>query len=366
MTVPQRSGGSARRVGLVAKKELRGLFSERTILLAVLLQLFIALFSSFLMVGLTSMYDPASLSGYSHFRYTVAYAGNESPLLGYLEDSPEFRVYRMDLSTAVQSLKERRLSAVIYVPDTAIDADDPVKLTFYTLNNDIQGAVVNVKMKEIFQKYERELRDARSDRLDVTPVVVRMPQASGAGFFEFVYGLLIPLLVFMPGIIAAALIIDLITEEYQRETLETLVSTPVTFAEMVWGKVLACIVLVPFQAGVWLLLLMANGIAILDPLIILLHVTLGSLLLILIGAVVALHYRERTAAQFVFSTALVVIIIFVLAFPANPLNLIARLSVGTAGAEQWIILGMTALSVLVAGYAMQKYAGRIAKRVQGA
>lgn len=366
MTDQKRSGGSSRRIGLVAKKEIRGLFSERTILLAVVLQLFIALFSSFLMVGLTSMYNPASLSGYSHFRYSIAYTGNESQLLSYLDDSQDFRVYRMDLSTAVQALRERRLSAVIYVPDTAINADDPVKLTLYTLNNDIQGAVVNVKLKDAFLKYESSLRSARSDRLDVSPIVVRMPQASGAGFFEFVYGLLIPLLVFMPGIIAAALIIDLITEEYQRETLETLVSTPVTFAEMVWGKVLACIVLVPLQAGVWLLLLMANGIVILDPLIILLHVTLGSLLLILIGALVALHYRERTAAQFVFSTALVVIIIFVLAFPANPLNLIARLSVGTAGAEQWIILGITAVSVLVVGYAMQKYAGRIAQREQGA
>lgn len=32
-------------------------------------------------------------------------------------------------------------------------------------------------------------------------------------FFEFVFGLLIPLLVFMPAIIASALVIDLITEE---------------------------------------------------------------------------------------------------------------------------------------------------------
>jgi len=36
----------------------------------------------------------------------------------------------------------------------------------------------------------------------------------GESFFEFVYGLLIPLLVFLPAIVSAALIIDLITEEY--------------------------------------------------------------------------------------------------------------------------------------------------------
>ena len=102
-------------LSIIAKKEFKGLFNEKTILLAVLLQLFIALFSSFLMVGLTSMYDPSSLSKYSHSRYSIAYTGNESPLLTSLEASSDFRVYQMDLSTAVAALKERKLAAVIYV-----------------------------------------------------------------------------------------------------------------------------------------------------------------------------------------------------------------------------------------------------------
>ena len=89
------------------------------------------------------------------------------------------------------------------------------------------------------------------------------PSNSGGDFYEFVYGLLIPLLVFMPAhYLTRRSIIDLITEEYQHDTLETLISTPITFTEMVWGKVLACEVLVPVQAGAWLVLLLINGIAI--------------------------------------------------------------------------------------------------------
>lgn len=356
----------ARHISIIAKKEFRGLYSEKTILLAVLLQLFIALFSSFLMVGLTSMYDPSALSQYSRYRYDIGYAGNDSPLLGYLEDSRDFRVHKVDLSTGVQLLKERQLSAVVYVPDTRMDAEEPVKLTLYTLANDLQAAVVDVKLKEIFLAYEVNLREIRADRLDVTPVPVQIPSSSGAGgFFEFVFGLLVPLLVFMPGIISAALIIDLITEEYQHETLETLISTPVTFPEMIWGKVLACVLLVPLQAGVWILLLALNGILIENPFLILLHVTLASSLLILIATLVALHYHERTAAQFVFSTALVVIILFVLALPYNPLNLIARLSVGMAGMEQWIVLAVVLLALLAAGFGMQKYAGKVGQHLYG-
>jgi ABC-2 type transport system permease protein len=349
----------ARHVGIIAKKEFRGLFSERTILLAVLLQLFIAMFSSFLMVGLTSMYDPSSLSKYSHYRYSVAYVGNNSPVLDYLEKSPDFTVYRMDLSPSVAALKERKLAAVVYVPDTSPGADEPVKITLYSLTNDLQSAIVDVKLKDIFLAYEKDLREIRADRLTGQPVPVSIPKSGGGDFYEFVYGLLIPLLVFMPAIISSALVIDLITEEYQHETLETLISTPVTFAEMVGGKVLACEILVPVQAGAWLVLLMVNGIPIENAGLILIHVLISSLVLILLGALVALHYRERTAAQFIFSTGLVVVILFALALPANPLNNLTRLAVGIASLDQWVVLGVTIIVAGVLAYVTQWYAERV-------
>jgi len=354
----------ARHIKVVAKKELGGLFSEKTILLAILLQLFIALFSSFLMVGLSSMYDPGSLAGRSHFRYDIGYAGNTSPLLWDLSNSNAFRIHHVDLSTGVELLKERQLSAVVYVPDTAANDTGPVKITLYTLKSDIMGAVADTKLKGVFLQYEGELREARIDRITNRPLPVDIPQSSdSSGYFEFVYGLLIPLLVFLPGIISAALVIDLITEEYQHDTLETLVSTPVSVADAVWGKVLTCIVLVPVQAGAWLLLLSVNHIPVMDPMLILLHVTLGSLVLILIAALVALHYRERTAAQFVFSTALVVIMILVLAVPGNPLNLVAQLAVGTAGLVQWIVLAGAGAAAVLLGLILQRFAGKAGRRL---
>jgi ABC-type Na+ efflux pump permease subunit len=352
----------ARHLSIIAKKEFRGLFNERTILLAILLQLFIALFSSFLMVGLTSMYDPSSLSRYSRFRYNVAYAGNDSPVLDYLTTSRDFRVYEMNLSEGVAALKERKLSAVIWVPETLPDAKDPVKITLYTLQNDLQSAIVDVKLKDIFLKYETDLRKVRESRLHDEPIPLSIPKAAGGGdFYEFVYGLLIPLLVFMPAIIASALVIDLLTEEYQHETLETLISTPVTFTEMVWGKVLACELMVPVQAGAWILLLLINGIAIENAGLILLQVSVTSFILILLGTLTALHYRERTAAQFIFSTALVIVMLLALALPDNPLNLLTRLAIGTAGMEQWVVLGGTCLIILVLGTVTHLYAERIGR-----
>lgn len=355
-----------RNIFLVMKKDLSGLGKERTIVLAILLQLFVALFSSFLMVGLTSMYDPSSLARYSGVKYQVGYVGESPDLRDLLQRSNQFQVYQMDLSTAVAALTERKLSAVVYVPDIGIDADAPVKITLYSLQNDIQSTIVNVQLKEVFLDYEEELRQARSGRLNLIPVTIEFPASrSSPGFYEFIYGLLIPLLLFMPAIISAALIIDLVTEEYQHHTLETLLSTPMTMAEVVWGKIAACLVLVPVQAGTWLLLLAINRIAIANMVEILLLVVTSSLVLILIGALTALYYRERTAAQFIFSTAVVVLMLLVLAFPRNPLNLIALLATDSAGMEQWGILAGALFMCGILGFITHAYSAKVSTRAPG-
>ena len=351
---------NTRNIGLVAKKELLGLSSEKTIVFAILLQVFIAMFSSFMMVGLTAMYDPEAIEGYSTVTYGVGYAGADSALIGEFEKRDDLILHRMDLGQALAALRDRKVSAAVYVPETPPDAEEPVMVTLYLIQNDLQSSVINVKIKEVLQGYEKELREVRADRMTAFPVELNFPDSGGGeNFFEFVYGLLIPLLVLLPAIVSAALIIDLITEEYQRRTLETLMSTPVTFAEMIWGKVAACEILVPVQAGAWLLLLGFNGIAVDNAAAILLHASVGGLFLILLGALVALHYRERTSAQFIFSTALVVVFLLVMAVPYNPLNLMVRLAVDTVGPVHWLILALVAGATALLGWGVTAYARRV-------
>ncbi len=351
---------NARRVGLIMKKEIIGLSAEKTIIFAILLQVFIAMFSSFLMAGLTTMYDPDALEGYSTATYGIGYAGADSPLIDEFGKRDDILLLRMDPDQALAALRERRVAAVVVVPDTPPDAEGPVVITLYLIQNDLQSSVVNVKLKEVLQGYERELREVRADRMVSFPLELRFPDSADAeSFFEFIYGLLIPLLVLLPAVISAALIIDLITEEYQQRTLETLISTPVTFTEMVWGKIAACAILVPIQAAAWLLLLGANGIAVRGAIAIILHASVGGLFLILIGALIALHYRERTSAQFIFSTALVVIFLSAMVIPCNPLNLIVRLAVDTIGPIHWVILLLVAGATVFLGWATTVYARRV-------
>lgn len=353
---------NARNILLVAAKDLKSLGNERTIVLAILLQLFIALFSSFLMVGLTSMYDPSALARFSGMRYPVGFVGEEGDLTRLLRESRHFSVYTMDLANAVGALKERKLSAVVYALPPPPDSPGPVKVTLYVLQNDIQSTIVSVKLKEVFLAYEGILRTERASRLDVVPETLEFPaDRSGPGFYEFIYGLLIPLLLMMPAIISAALVIDLVCEEYQHHTLETLLSTPMTMPEVVWGKITACLFLVPVQTGTWIALLSLNRIAIENIPLIMTHVVTTSFSLVLFATLVALFYRERTSAQFVFSTAVVVIMLAVLAVPGNPLNAIAQLSTGTIAPSQFSVL----LSALAACIVLATATHVSALRLQG-
>lgn len=328
-----------RLVTTIAAKEVRGLASEKTIILAMLLQLFIAMFSSFLMVGLSAMYDPSVYGRISGVQYGIGFAGNDTILFDLFSRDPSFVPYRMDPGVALGALKERQLAAVIWPSETLPDDEDPVTVTLYTISNDIQSTVIEVKIKDILLGYEKILRETRKGRLDFSPVTVTpsRPVAQNS-FYEFIYGLLIPMLLFMPAVISAGLVIDLITEEYQEQTIDTLRSTPATLEDIVCGKILACILIIPVQVALWLVLLTINGIRIASLVEILLHVVFTSTVLILIAATIAVYYRDRTKAQFIFSTAVIIVLLLILALPSNPVNLIVLLAVGGAPLYHWAVI----------------------------
>ena len=71
----------------IAGREVRSLVDEKTILLAIAIQLFVAAFSSFLVVGLVSLSDPGSAG--ANVEIEAAVAGDDvSDLTAALQDTP--------------------------------------------------------------------------------------------------------------------------------------------------------------------------------------------------------------------------------------------------------------------------------------
>ncbi len=116
-------------------------------------------------------------------------------------------------------------------------------------------------------------------------------------YFEFIYGILIPLLVFTPVFISGGLIIDMVTEEYERRTMELLAAAPVSFSQILQGKILVAVLIVPAQALLWLALVEVNRIAVHNIPGILLVITVMAMDIVLLGAIIGARYRDRISLR---------------------------------------------------------------------
>jgi len=319
----------------IARRELATLRSEKTIVLALLIQLFIAAFSSFLVVGLVSLYDPGSVEGYET---TVGVTGDATDdLLTVVDGQTAMTGVGYESQAAARAAFENgEVDAVVLADRRA----DRVFVTATAPEGSVRTTIVVVQLREALSTFERVERDDRSSFLSSTPLALP-PRTGSTPYFGFSYTVLLPLLCFLPVFISGSMVVDSLTEEIDRGTLELLRVAPISTVDIVDGKVWAAAVLAPAQAGLWLALLDFNGTTVHNPVAILLVIGALALLVVTLGATIALLAPDRRAAQFLYSVGVLVAFGGTTLLPANPVNTVARLALDSAGA---------ASPALVAGY----------------
>ena len=329
----------------IAGRELSGLRAEKTILLAIAIQLFIAAFSSFLVVGLVSMYDPGSLGG---AEVEVAGAGDAvSDLERAASEVDGASVTRYEDAGAARLAFDRNAADAVLVANRN---DGGVSVVVTAPDATVETTVIVVQLRDLLRTYERQERADRAAFLSESPLP--LPERTGTSpYFTFTYTVLIPVLVFLPVFISGSLVVDSITEEIDEGTLELLRVAPVTLGEIVDGKALAAVAIAPGQALLWLLLLRANGTPVANvPSILVLMTALTTLVVALALAIAALA-PDRRAAQFLYSIGVLVLFGGATAMAGGPANAVARLAIDSADATT------TALVVAYVGIAGVAYAG---------
>lgn len=310
---------------LVARREFATLGREKTIVLALLIQLFIAAFSSFLLVGLVSLYDPAAVAGSG---IAIGVAGNASgTVVTAIGDEGPWRLVEYDgADPAEAAFAAGEVDALLLA-----DEEPSGRLVVEALVPDesVRSTVVVVELRAALEALERERRLALAGRLDRPPVplpdVPTVPPT-----FGFTYTVLLPLLVFLPVFISGSVAADAITDELDACTLELLRVSPLSAVEIVEGKMLAMVALVPAQAGAWLLLLRLNGTLVAGPLAILVLATAIGTIVVALGSGLALALRDRQSAQLVYSVAVIGLFVAASALPETPPNAVAKLAIGSA------------------------------------
>ena len=328
----------------IAKRELSVLRKEKTIVLALLIQLFIAAFSSFLVVGLVSLYDPASVDGYT---VEVAVTGDaQDDLLAVTDDQRSIRgVGYPDESAAMDAFDQRRVDAVLATEVV----DDRVRVAAVAPDSNVRTTLVVVQLRDALRAFERAERADRAASLDTTPLELP-PEATTSPYFGFTYTVLIPLLLFLPVFISGSIAVDSITEEFDRGTLELLRVAPVSLVDIVDGKLAAAAVLAPVQAALWILLLRFNGTQVSNVALLLVLVAAFSLLVVSVAVAIALTTPDRRSAQLVYSLSVLLLFGGTALLPWNPANAIARLAIDSVGTDVLaVVVAYTVLAVV--GYA---------------
>ena len=310
---------------------------EKTIVLALLIQLFIAAFSSFLVVGLVSLYDPASVQGYE---VEVAVAGDASDdLVDAAARQPGLETWGYpSADAAMRAFEDGRVDAVL----SANSVNGRVHVTAVAPDSSIRTTLVVVQLRDALRAYERDERARRSEFLTRTPLELP-PDARSSPYYGFTYTVLVPLLLFLPVFISGSIGVDSVTEEIDRGTLELLRVAPVSLPDIVDGKLLAAAALAPAQAVLWIGLLRLNGTAVANPVALLGLVAALSVLVVCLGVATALLTPDRRAAQFLYSVGVLLVFGASTLLPFNPTTVAARLAIDSAGPLSL---------VAVAGYAV--------------
>jgi len=239
----------------VVKKELNSVVRDRTILIAILLQLFIASFSSGLLLGMLSLYDPDTILRFGGSGITIGVVdAAHDPLEAFLTERGLTVIPLETLSQAESAFYEGKISAIV---DTPRDTNGMTELKLYLPDSDTRSSLIRTAIQEPLKQYENYLRSQKGIEMHYTDL-----QGKPSTSFEFVYSVLLPLLMFFPAFVGGSLSIDSLTEEIENNTVQTLLSAPLTANGMVTAKISSVLILSILQCGAWLVLLKLNGIAI--------------------------------------------------------------------------------------------------------
>ena len=337
----------------IANRELSSLSREKTIVLALLIQLFVAAFSSFLVVGLTTLYDPSSIEGGG---VTVGVAGDATDDL--LEavaerDGVTARTYDSE-AAAVEAFRVNDVDAVV----VATHEDGRIAVDVTAPDASLRKTLIVVQLRELLETLERQERRERSRYLDhdLAPLP---PDVDASPYFGFSYTVLLPLLLFLPTFISGSTAVDSVTEEVERGTLELLRVAPVSLRDIVDGKGLAMALLAPAQAALWVVLLTFNGIAVRNVGALLAVVSALALVLVGVGILLALLVPNRQRAQLLYSLSVLAAFAVAALLPEHPATTVARLAIGsTTGTTFLLVAGYVVVGVAVTA-AVRAYVSRL-------
>ena len=309
---------------VIARRDVASLSREKTIVLALFIQLFVAAFSSFLVVGLTSLYDPGSVSA---GEIVVGVSGEHADaLIDAARGQQGVRAVEYNTTTAA---REAYVDGQLHAALLTADSGGRITVDVLAPEENIRTTLIVTEVRDLLEAVERNERIARATHLDRQTVPVP-GEVDASPYFGFTYTVLVPLLLFLPPFISGSIAVDAFTEEVERGTMELLRVAPVTLVDIVDGKAMGMIAIAPVQAGMWIVLLGVNDITVANPIPLLVVVSAFATVVVVLGLLLGILAGKRRQAQLLYSVVVLFVFGTLVFLPEHPATTVAKLAVDSA------------------------------------
>lgn len=300
----------------IVRKIFSDLFRERTIVFIIGILLFVTISMGLVLSTATLIFNPQLLS-----KTPMAVGVVNVTLRATSFETTQYASYEK----ALQAFDEHKIDAVVY--QTGISEDGLAQVTLTVPSDPVKSAVATSVIKQSLLDYDLLLRQEQDQSL---PIVRTRFMAQGSKIlFETLMSFIIPFLILIPLFFMGNLLIDIISEEYEKKTINYLFLARGNF--FVWlehalagwflGIVLCAFFLValkitlPFLQNIFIIFMYSSLI--------------GFLLCVLSILAVAL-FRKKDICQTVYSFSLLTLFLLTPFLPLGPVFIITDLLLGNS------------------------------------
>jgi ABC-type Na+ efflux pump permease subunit len=311
----------------IARRQFASLRNEKTIVFAIIVQLIIASFSSFLVVGIVSLYEPSGAK--SEQIISVALTGNASgELSSELTANSGLSYTRTEnYSEAYSLFKQNGVDGILEAKKTE---NNRIRTTITAPETGLKSTLTVVRTKQMLEEFERQKRfDLTISNTQLSPL--RLSEDSRASpYLSFTYIVLVPILIILPAFISGSIVIDTVIEDRKTGMIEILRTSPASDTDIIRGKLLVPIIISPLQSCVWFVLISFNGTILFHPMLLILISVAFTLITVSVGVSIVGLSNNRGEAQFLYSLVLVTILSAASTLPESPNTTIAKLGMGSS------------------------------------
>ena len=140
----------------VVKKELGSVIRDRTIVIAILIQLFIASFSSALLLGMLSLYDSDTIMKFGGAQIKIGMVGASDNSLGSFISERGLQVIPYaTLAEAEAEFFKNQVNAIVVIPP---GTSNTAEIKLYLPDSDAVSSLIRMVIQEPLKQYENYLR----------------------------------------------------------------------------------------------------------------------------------------------------------------------------------------------------------------